>query len=222
MQEDVKKLVAYSSVSHLGFVMLGLFAFNVEGIQGAVYQMLNHGFSTGALFLLVGVVYERRHTRLISEFGGLARIMPMFAFVFMVVTLSSVGLPGLNGFVGEFLILLGAFQLSPILTAFAATGIIFGAVYMLYMFRRVMFGPVTNPENEGLPDLNRREIAVLTPFLVMIVVMGVYPSPFLHRMEASIRAFSSEFRADAAHPALAGMVQPGDGTLLVRGTGADR
>lgn len=208
VQDDVKKLVAYSSVSHLGFVMLGLFAFNIEGIQGSVYQMLNHGFSTGALFMLIGVIYERRHTRMIADFGGLTRIVPLFAFTFMVVTFSSVGLPGLNGFVGEFLILLGAYQTAPMATAFAATGVILGAVYMLWMFRRVMFGPLSNPDNHHMTDLNGREIAVMVPFLVMIVLMGVYPKPFLDRMEPTIKAFVTDFKAEAKHPALAESAAP--------------
>lgn len=203
VQEDVKKLVAYSSVSHLGFVMLGLFAFNVEGITGSVYQMLNHGFSTGALFMLIGVIYERRHTRMIADFGGLTKIVPLFAFTFMLVTFSSVGLPGLNGFVGEFLILLGSWDADPLSTIFASTGVILGAVYMLWMFRRVMFGPMTNHDNEHMTDLNSREIAVMTPFLIMIVLMGVYPKPFLDRIEPTVKAFVSDFRREAAHPALA-------------------
>lgn len=203
VQDDVKKLVAYSSVSHLGFVMLGLFAFNAEGIAGSVYQMLNHGFSTGALFMLIGVIYERRHTRMIADFGGLTKIAPVFAFFFMVVTFSSVGLPGLNGFVGEFLILLGSWQADKTTTVIAALGVILGAVYMLWMFRRVMFGPVTNHDNEHMTDMNGRELAVMTPFLIMIVLMGVYPKPFMEKMEPSINAFLTEFRAEANHPALA-------------------
>jgi len=183
MQADLKKLVAYSSVSHLGFVVLGLFAFNLQGIEGAVYQMLNHGLSTGALFLIVGMIYERRHTRMIDDFGGLWKQMPIFSACFLVVTLSSIGLPGLNGFVGEFLILLGSFQTSPFWTAGAATGVVLGAVYMLWMFRRVVFGPLTRPENQRLKDIGPREIAILSPILVLILVMGIYPRPFLSRMK---------------------------------------
>jgi len=183
MQADLKKLVAYSSVSHLGFVVLGLFAFNLQGIEGAVYQMLNHGLSTGALFLIVGMIYERRHTRMIDDFGGLWKQMPIFSACFLVVTLSSIGLPGLNGFVGEFLILLGSFQTSPFWTAGAATGVVLGAVYMLWMFRRVVFGPLTRPENQRLQDIGPREIAILSPILVLILVMGIYPRPFLNRMK---------------------------------------
>lgn len=183
MQADLKKLVAYSSVSHLGFVVLGLFAFNLQGIEGAVYQMLNHGLSTGALFLIVGMIYERRHTRMIDDFGGLWKQMPIFSACFLMVTLSSIGLPGLNGFVGEFLILLGSFQTSPFWTAGAATGVVLGAVYMLWMFRRVVFGPLTRPENQLLKDIGPREIAILSPILALILVMGIYPRPFLNRMK---------------------------------------
>ncbi len=186
VQDDVKKLVAYSSVSHLGFVMLGLFAFNTLGWTGGIYQMLSHGLSTGALFLLVGVLYERRHTRAISDYGGIASVMPAYSFVFMLVTFSSIGLPGLNGFVGEFLVLLGSFERSPWMTAAAATGVVLGAVYMLWMVQRVLFGPLENEENKGLSDLTWREWAYLAPILVLIVVMGVLPGPFLAVLEPSV------------------------------------
>jgi NADH-quinone oxidoreductase subunit M len=186
MQDDLKRLVAYSSVSHLGFVMLGLFTFNLQGVQGAIYQMLNHGLSTGALFLIVGMIYERRHTRSIDEFGGLWKPLPLFSAFFLVVTLSSIGLPGLNGFVGEFLILLGAFKISPLWTAGAATGVVLGAIYMLWMFRRVIFGPVSRPENRGLKDMDLREISMLAPIVALILVMGLYPAPFLSRMKPSV------------------------------------
>ncbi len=188
VQPDIKKLVAYSSVSHLGFVMLGIFTFTHQGMQGGLIQMVNHGLSTGALFLIVGMIYERRHTRLIAEFGGLARQIPIFTAFFMIVTLSSIGLPGLNGFVGEFLVLLGSFQKNTVITAFAASGVIFAAVYMLWMFRRVMFGPITRDENRHLADLNLREIGVLVPIIVFIVWIGVYAQPFLGRMETSVDA----------------------------------
>jgi len=186
MQTDIKKLVAYSSVSHLGFVMLGLCALNMQGVQGSIYQMLNHGLSTGALFLMVGMVYERRHTRLIADFGGLWQQMPRFSVLLLVVTLSSIGLPGLNGFVGEFLILLGAFRVTPRWTAWAATGVILGAIYMLWMLRRVIFGPLDNPENQKLQDLNGRELLILAPMMFLIVCMGVYPQPFLSRMQPAV------------------------------------
>ncbi len=206
VQPDLKKLVAYSSVSHLGFVMLGVFAFNTPGISGAIYQMIGHGLSTGALFLVVGVIYHRRHTRLIAEFGGLWKQLPVFSVVFLIVMLSSIGLPGLNGFVGEFLILLGAFNASPLLAGCATLGVILGAVYMLWMFQRVIFGPLDNPENQRLTDLNGRELAVLIPLLVMIVVMGVYPQPFLRRIEPSVEAFVARVEQKAS---AAGLTLPG-------------
>jgi NADH-quinone oxidoreductase subunit M len=186
VQPDMKKLVAYSSVSHLGFVVLGLCALNVNGIQGAVYQMLNHGVSTGGLFMLVGMLSDRRHTRLISEFGGLKAVMPRLVGAFMLVTLSSIALPGMNGFVGEFLILLGAFRWHPRLTAFAATGVILSAVYMLWMFQRVNYGEVTNEKNRRLPDMTGREWAMMVPTVAMAVFMGVLPNVFLKPMEASV------------------------------------
>jgi len=188
VQPDVKKLVAYSSVSHLGFVVLGTFALTVQGLQGGILQMINHGLSTGALFLIVGMIYERRHTRLIAEFGGLARPMPVFATFFMIVTLSSIGLPGLNGFVGEFLVLVGTFLSNRVYAILAATGVILAAVYMLWMYQRVMFGPCDKPENQKLPDLNAREIAVLVPIVAFIFLIGVYPRPFLKKTEASVKA----------------------------------
>jgi NADH-quinone oxidoreductase subunit M len=189
VQQDVKKLVAYSSVSHLGFVMLGLFALNVQAVEGAILGMINHGISTGALFLLVGVIYERRHTRLISEYGGLTKVMPIYATVFMIVLLSSIGLPPLNGFVHEFLILVGAFQANAWWGILAATGVVLGAIYMLWMFQRVFFGEVTNEKNAGLKDLSPREVLVFIPLLVMIFWMGVYSKPFVDRIEPSVAQF---------------------------------
>ncbi|GAB4294104.1 MAG: NADH-quinone oxidoreductase subunit M [Desulfuromonadia bacterium] len=186
VQEDVKKLVAYSSVAHLGFVMLGVFALTPQGVAGGMLQMLNHGVSTGALFLIVGFIYERRHTRMIVDFGGLAKQMPVFATIFMIVTFSSIGLPGTNGFVGEFLVLVGSYQSLKWYTVIATTGVIFAAVYMLWMFQRVMFGQLTNPKNKELEDLNGRELAVILPLVVMIFVMGLYPKPFLDTMAPSI------------------------------------
>jgi NADH-quinone oxidoreductase subunit M len=186
VQPDLKKLVAYSSVSHLGFIVLGIFSFNSQGIEGAIYQMLNHGVSTGALFLLVGMIYERRHTRLIAEFGGLANRMPVYAALFLFVTLSSIGLPGLNGFVGEFLVLLGTFGVSPTYAAIAATGVILSAVYMLWMFQRVVWGEVSNPNNAVLGDITGRERLTLIPLVILIVWMGVYSNHFLRPMDASV------------------------------------
>jgi NADH-quinone oxidoreductase subunit M len=195
MQIDLKKLVAFSSVSHLGFVMLGMFAFNVQGVQGSIYQMLNHGVSTGALFLIVGMVYERRHTRLIADFGGLATVMPVFATFFMIVALSSIALPGTNGFVGEFLILLGAFKANPVYGTLGATGVILAAAYMLWMFQRVMFGAIRHEENRGLKDLNLREIVTLVPIIVLIVWMGVYPQFFFKKMDLSVQRFLYDVKA---------------------------
>jgi NADH-quinone oxidoreductase subunit M len=186
VQRDVKKLVAYSSVSHLGFVMLGIFAYNAQGAAGGMLQMLNHGISTGALFLLVGVLYERRHTRLISDFGGIARVMPAFATIFMIAALSSIGLPGTNGFIGEFLVLLGAFDRWWPLAVVATSGVILAAAYMLWMVQRVFFGPVTHEENKNLTDLNKREWAYLLPLVVLIFWIGFYPQPLLAKMQPSI------------------------------------
>lgn len=191
VQPDIKKLVAYSSVSHLGFVVLGLFALTEEGVQGGIIQMVNHGLSTGALFIIVGMLYDRRHTRLISEYGGISKVMPVFATMFMIVSLSSIGLPGLNGFIGEFLILIGAFKSNflgtPAFSILAATGVILAAVYILWMFKRVMYGKITNPENEHLKDVSKREIAVLVPIIIFIVWIGVYPSTFLNKSAASTK-----------------------------------
>ena len=198
VQPDIKKLVAYSSVSHLGFVVLGLFAFNMQGVEGALYQMLGHGLSTGALFLLVGVLYERRHTRLISDYGGLWRQLPVFASVFLVAMLSSIGLPGLNGFVGEFLILLGTFKANTVAAVIAVSGVILGAVYMLRMYQRVIFGPLTNPENTKMTDLSHREIAIFVPLIALMLFMGLYPQPFLSRMEKSVEATLA--RIHKTHP----------------------
>jgi len=203
VQPDVKRLVAYSSVSHMGFVVLGLFTFTEMGMQGALYQMLNHGVSTGALFLFVGFIYERRHTRMISEFGGLAHTMPWFATLFVIASLSSIGLPFLNGFIGEFLILIGSWTSTAIhyawvATMLAATGVIWAAVYMLWMLQRVVFGQVTNPENAKLSDLNSREIGLLIPLLVLMLFMGVYPRVFLDRSRASVEEVRSRVAAPPA------------------------
>jgi NADH-quinone oxidoreductase subunit M len=211
VQPDLKKLVAFSSVSHLGFVMLGMVAYNAMGVSGSVLQMVNHGLSTGALFLIVGFIYERRHTRLISDFGGIAKVMPVFAAFFMIVTLSSVGLPGTNGFIGEFLVLLGAYSAAfsktlmaggthvfggaVILVILATSGVVFAAVYMLWMFQRVMFGKVTKEENRHLKDLSLREVFVLLPIVVVIFVIGVYPNPFLRKLSLSVDQFNARMRA---------------------------
>jgi len=198
VQPDLKKLVAYSSVSHLGFVVLGIAAMNTQGVQGAVYQMLSHGISTGGLFLIVGMLSDRRHTRLISEFGGLKAVMPRLVAAFLVVTLASIGLPGLNGFVGEFLILLGAFARHPWLTVVAATAMVLSATYMLWMFQRVNYGRVTNEKNAELPDLTRREGLVLAPVLALCVLMGVVPGIFLRSLDASVEQMLEQVRSRAA------------------------
>ncbi|MEJ2482300.1 MAG: NADH-quinone oxidoreductase subunit M [Gemmatimonadota bacterium] len=197
VQPDAKKLVAYTSVAHLGFVMMGLFALTSESIQGGILQMVNHGISTGALFLLIGMLYERRHTRMIEDFGGIAKVMPFFAFAFVVVALSSIGLPGTNGFVGEFLILIGTFRTHPIAAVIAATGVVFAAAYMLPMVQRVLYGPVDQEENRDLTDINLRERVVLFPALAMIVLIGVYPGPFLEKTSASVDALLEQIELRA-------------------------
>jgi NADH-quinone oxidoreductase subunit M len=193
VQPDLKKLVAYSSVSHLGFVVLGIAAMNTQGVQGAVYQMLNHGVSTGGLFLIVGMLSDRRHTRLIAEFGGLKTVMPRLVAAFLLITLSSIGLPGLNGFVGEFLILLGAFIWNPRFAAFAATGVILSATYMLWMFQRVNYGSVSE-KNSALPDLKPREWALIVPIVAIAVLMGVFPNLFLRPMGPSVERMINQAR----------------------------
>ena len=207
VQPDVKKLVAYSSVSHMGYVIIGLFSLNSIAATGSVYQMLNHGISTPGLFLLIGMIYERRHTREIKDFGGIAKVMPLFAVAFMIMTLSSVALPGTNGFVGEFLILLGTWKTSPVLAAISSLGVIFGAVYMLWMFQRVMFGPITHEENKHLKDLSVREMVVLAPLIVAVFFMGVYPNFFFSKMEPSIQRLLS--RTSGIHALASAQIQDG-------------
>jgi len=201
VQPDIKKLVAYSSVSHLGFVMLGIWGATVISVQGALMVMISHGISTGALFLLIGMIYERRHTRMIDAYGGIARVVPIFSLVLTVVALSSIGLPGLNGFVGEFLVLLGSFGPYPWATGIATTGVIFAAAYMLWALQRMIFNRLDNPENEGLKDLTRRELAVLLPLLVGIVWLGLFPGPVLRRMEPATRRYVEAAQPHAASTA---------------------
>src|SRR5581483_5926664 len=187
VQPDMKKLVAYSSVSHLGFCVLGIFALTQTSIEGSILQMVNHGISTGALFLLVGVIYERRHTRLLADYGGIARTMPLYATLFVIAMLSSVGLPGLNGFVGEFLILAGSFKTHPAATIIAATGVILASIYLLWLVQRVFFGPVVNEENKKIPEIAWNEVAAMAPLIVMMVWIGVHPNTFLHKMTPSVQ-----------------------------------
>ena len=187
VQRDIKSLVAFSSVSHMGFVMLGMFALNTQALEGGVLQMLNHGVSTGALFLIVGMIYERRHSRMIEDFGGIAKVMPVFATFFMIFTLSSIGLPLTNGFVGEFLILLGAFKANVAYGVVATSGVVLAACYMLWMYQRVIYGKITKPENEKLTDLTAREKLVLVPLVALVFWIGIYPAPFLARIEPAAK-----------------------------------
>jgi NADH-quinone oxidoreductase subunit M len=186
VQKDLKKLVAYSSVSHMGFVTLGIFALNTQGIEGGILQMLNHGITTGALFLCVGIIYERAHTRMIEDFGGLTRVLPVYAAFFMIFTLSSLGLPGMNGFVGEFLILLGAFTSQRVYAVIGTAGIILGAAYMLWMFQRVMFMELKD-KNRGLPDLDMREWVTLLPLAVLVFWIGIFPNPLLDMLHPTVQ-----------------------------------
>jgi NADH-quinone oxidoreductase subunit M len=206
VQPDFKKLIAYSSVAHLGFVMLGIWALTLQSVQGALLVMINHGISTGALFFLVGMIYERRHSRMIEAYGGIARVVPLFAAILTLVSLSSIALPGTNGFVGEFLVLVGSFRTYPIATGLATTGVIVAAAYLLTALQRVIFNPLTSPENEKLTDLTPRELVVLVPLLVCILWVGIYPKPFLRRMEPSARQLIEQVRPGSTQgqPVIAG------------------
>ena len=218
-QSDWKRLVAYSSVSHMGMVMLGMFSLNPVGIVGSIVQQINHGISTGALFLIVGNVYERRHTREISEYGGLSKVMPVFAAVFLIMTMSSIGLPALNGFIGELLILQGVFVHSKMWAAFAASGIVLGAAYMLWLYQRTMFGKIENPKNEKLADLNWREFATYAPLLVLAVWIGIYPAPFIRRLDTSVnRVMARVNPAYARQNANTADCISGTGQLVAGGT----
>jgi NADH-quinone oxidoreductase subunit M len=221
VQKDVKKLVAYSSVAHLGFVMVGMFALNVQGLEGSVLQMVNHGVSTGALFLLVGMIYERRHTREIAQFGGVAKPMPVYAALFGVTVMSSIGLPMLNGFVGEFLILLGAFAASPGVAVAASFGVVLAAVYLLWMFRRVMFGPVDNAENLKLVDLDWRERGVMLAMIVPMFWIGLYPETFLARLRQPVLGLLRTMEAGAVAACAAGDPAAARAAALLRGALAE-
>jgi NADH-quinone oxidoreductase subunit M len=196
MQKDMKKLVAYSSVSHLGFCTLGIFALNPLGLSGSVLQQVNHGISTGALFLIVGILYERRHTREIAEYGGISQVMPIYATITLIMFMSSMGLPLLNGFVGEFTVLQGSFMENRAWAAWAVIGVILGAAYLLWLYQRVFFGNVTNPKNENLPDLSAREVLTFAPLLVMAVWIGVYPKPFFRVLEQPVNGLVAAIRPE--------------------------
>lgn len=197
-QEDMKKLIAYSSVAHMGFVTLGIFSATTEGVNGAIFQMLSHGLISGALFLCVGVVYDRLHTREISRYGGIVKNMPRYATMFMILMLGSVGLPGTSGFVGEFLVLLGAFQVNMIVAALAATGLILGATYMLMLYRRVIFGPVVNADASAMPDLDRREFWLLAPIVFLVLWLGVFPGVVMERISPSVNRLVAEYHERVA------------------------
>ena len=216
VQPDMKKLVAYSSVSHMGFVVLGITALNVQGVQGASYQMLAHGVSTGGLFCIVGMLSDRRHTRLISEYGGIKSVMPKLTAAFLVMTLSSVGLPGMNGFIGEFLIMLGAFKWDPRFVVGAGLGVILSAVYMLWMFQRVFYGPVTNDHDKGLADLSFREWAIVGPLAAMAILMGVFPNVFLKPMEPAVTSIVQRIQAHTPASARLESGEPGRGGPAAR------
>jgi NADH-quinone oxidoreductase subunit M len=198
-QQDMKKLIAYSSVAHMGVVMIGLFTFNIQGIEGALFQMLSHGVVSGALFLCVGVVYDRIHSREIARYGGLADRMPAYALMFMLFTMASVGLPGTAGFVGEFLVVVGAMKVNFWVAILGATGMILGAVYMLYLYRRVIFGKLTKPDLKSILDLSPREIAIFAPLAILTLWMGVYPSSFTHFFDASVSAMVANHTAALAN-----------------------
>jgi len=221
MQRDMKKLIAYSSVSHLGFCTLGIFALNPHGLSGSVIQQINHGISTGALFLIVGLIYERRHTREIKELGGLSNVMPIYATLFMIVMLSSIGLPLLNGFIGEFTILQGAFEAKRAWAAWAVVGIVLGAAYMLWLYQRTMFGTCDNPKNQVLKDLNFREIMTLVPLIIWAFWIGLYPKPFFKILERPVTAIVERvdphfFNAAAAPSPVASAPERGSASLSIK------
>jgi NADH-quinone oxidoreductase subunit M len=206
MQEDMKKLIAYSSVAHMGYVTIGIFTFNQQGIEGGILQMLSHGLVSGALFLCVGVLYDRMHTKEIKRYGGVVNTMPKYAVVFMLFTMASVGLPATSGFVGEFLVLVGAFQVNKMVTAFAATALILGAAYMLWLYARVVFGKVANRDVKEMTDLNIKEILVFAPLVVLVLVMGIYPSLFLDALHVSVEILMQQVAADTVDTPKLGML----------------
>ncbi|HSG49716.1 MAG TPA: NADH-quinone oxidoreductase subunit M, partial [Longimicrobiales bacterium] len=206
VQPDAKKLVAYTSVAHMGFVVIGIFALTVNGVQGGLVVMISHGISTGALFLLLGMLYERRHTRLIEDFGGLARVAPWLATAFAITALASIGLPGTSGFVGEFLALLGTFESHPVLAVVASTGVIFAAYYMLPMVQKVFFNKLEKPENREVQDLSSRELTILTPMLALMIILGVFPTPVLNRMEPAVRTVLERVESARRDLELAGIL----------------
>ena len=208
MQEDIKKLIAYSSVAHMGFVTMGLFTMTPQGIQGAMYQMVSHGLISGALFLCVGVVYDRMHTREINAYGGLTNRMPVYAVLFMVFTMANVGLPGTSGFVGEFLTLLGAFKANPWVAFFATFGVILSAAYALWLYRRVMFGELVKPELKGITDVDRREMALLVPLALLVIYYGVRPGPILDVFAAPTDLLLKNYQAALSAAKLAMMAGP--------------
>jgi NADH-quinone oxidoreductase subunit M len=223
VQPDAKKLVAYTSVAHMGFVVLGIFALTVNGLQGGLLVMISHGISTGALFLLLGMLYERRHTRTISEFGGIARVAPWFATAFLITALASIGLPGTSGFVGEFLALLGAFETHPVLAFLATTGVIFAAYYMLPMVQTVFFNKLESEENRKIEDLSRREMVILAPLCALMIILGWNPTPVLERMEPSVRAVIERVESASAQASLLeeqGLDRSGDTTSALIETGS--
>jgi NADH-quinone oxidoreductase subunit M len=199
VQPDIKRLVAYSSVSHMGFIILGLFAFTAQALQGSVFQMVSHGLTTGALFLLIGMIYDRMHTRRIDDFGGLASVMPIYAGIFLFAAFASAGLPGLSGFIGEFTILVGSYLTLPVLAIIAGSGVILAAIYLLWAYERVFTGPITNPRVEGLADLGFREVAVMVPLVVLIIVLGVYPKPVMDRIAPSTDAILTRIELATDH-----------------------
>jgi len=221
-QHDMKRLIAYSSVSHMGFLMLGLFALNAEGVSGGIIQMINHGVTTGALFLLVGIIYERRHTREIAAFRGLATSVPVFAVFFGITMFSSIGLPGLNGFVGEFLILVGIFKTNVAYAAFAVLGIVLGAAYMLWLYQRTMFGTPDTPENQNMPDMNYREIGYMLPLVILMFWIGLYPRPYLNLMQPTVNHYVAQMqeRQQAAQSARDPMQTPRQARTATSGTQA--